>query len=75
MLLSISQISNLIDDLNFLDYEELALVLLALLRQVEPRVLVFLHPAVAHAHVVTVVMFVREETTQTVGQQGDQQAG
>ena len=71
ILLSISQISY------FVNYEELVLVLLALLRQVQPGVLVLLHPAVAHRHssVLKVLMFQPEETTETVCQHGDHQPG
>ena len=69
ILLSISRISYLVN------YEELVLVLLALLRQLQPGVLVLLHPAVAHLHVLKVLMFQTEEPTETVGQHGDHQPG
>ena len=67
ILLSISRISYLVN------YEELVLVVLALLRQL--GVLVLLHPAVAHLDVLNVLMFQPEETTETVGQHGDHQPG
>ena len=41
--------------LYFVNYQELVLVL-ALIRQIQPRVLVLLHPAVAHPHIVNVFM-------------------
>ena len=74
-IVNICNISDLIFTLYFVNYQELVLVL-ALIREVQCCVLVLLHPAVAHRHIVTGLMSEgAQDTTQIVGQQADQQPG
>ena len=67
----IVNISYVKSTLYFVNYQELVLVL-TLIRELQLSVLVLVDPAVAHRHVLNVAMFETEETTETVGQRGDQ---